>query len=443
MAEPHTISIDTLLDDLRQLCVLPGGPQQHEALAAVAARVASLLRRRGLQTEIMATNGAPVVIGRRAGRSPFTLLLYHHYDVAPPGSWRAWHHEPFQLAERDEHVYGRGVADGKGPLAAHLAALDVLLADGDLPCGVVVLVDGEMLSGSPNLGPVVAEAYTRLKADACLSTGGECDSDGVPLCYGGVKGLLQVRLTSIGSNQPLPSGLAASVPNPLWRLIWTLGQIKSDQEEILIDGFYNDVEGPSREENQLIRAVRLNEDGRLSAWGIEQFLFTMSGTSLVRTEATLPTCNVSTLTVEPAGDVATLPVVATARLDFQLVPRQRPHAITEQLREHLEARGISGIEIERLPGGYPAVHTHVSHPFIQQVRDTGLRLYGAPQKWMPLGPFAQPLYFLTEGLGIPAVAVGCAGPDSAINGPNEHIPLADLVRHGQLLVELLGTCAGG
>lgn len=442
MIKPASISTDMLLEDLRQLVELPGSLEQREELAMVAARLAALMRRHGLQTDVISTSGAPVVIGKRAGRSPFTLLLYHHYDVAPAGPWRAWHHEPFQLAERDSALYGRGVAHGKGPLAAHLAALSSLLqAAGELPCGVVVIAEGEGLSGSPNLHTVVSDQRQHMHVDACLATGGERSPDGRPLCYTGAKGMLQLRLTIVGANQPLPVGLAASVPNPLWRLLWALGHIKNDQEEILIKDFYNDVEGPTRSENQAIRTVQIDEAARLAAWGLNEFLFAATGATLVRSEALLPTCNVSALSVEPSGDFVTVPVAATARLDFQLVPNQRPQTIVELLREHLVAKNLTDVAIERLPGGYHAVHTPFDHAFIQQVRDSGQLIYGAPLDRLPLGSFAQPLAAFVEPFGIPAACVGCARPDSAVNGPNEHILLDDLVRHAQLLVELLSLCA--
>ena len=170
------ISTDQLLSALDQLVGAPGNSGQAEELVAAAERVAALMRGHGLLVETIVTPGAPVVIGRRAGRQPFTLLLYHHYDVPPPGSWRAWHHEPFQLAEREAILYGRGVADGKGPLVAQLSALTALIeAEGELPCGVVMVAEGEGLIGSPHLGAVVAEHHALLKADACLASGGEHD----------------------------------------------------------------------------------------------------------------------------------------------------------------------------------------------------------------------------------------------------------------------------
>ena len=440
MIESSFISTDMLVDDLRQLCTLPSSHEQPEAMAAAAAHIAALMRNRGLQSEIIPTAGAPIVVGRRAGRSPFTLLLYHHYDTAPTGPWRAWNHEPFQLAERDGALFGRGVAAGKGPLVAHLAALSSMItAEGELPISVVVVAEGEGITGSPHLGIAVAEHREKLRADACLATAGERDLGGVPICYSGAKGMLQTRLTVVGPNQQLPVGLAASVPNPLWRLVWALGAIKSSQEEILIDGFYDDVESPSRSENQAIRAVRVDERGRLEAWGIDAFLFEMAGNILATAEATLPTANISTITVEPQADQAALPVVASARLDFQLVPRQRPHAVVEQLREYLRAKESADVAVERLIGGYPAVATPPDHPFIERVRASGQASYGVALPRLPLGPFALPLFFFAEAFSTPVAVVGCTRHDSSILGANEHIPLVDLARHGQMLIDLLAS----
>jgi acetylornithine deacetylase/succinyl-diaminopimelate desuccinylase-like protein len=442
VTEPALISTDRLLSDLTQLLSVPGSPGQAEALATAAARVAALMHAHKLQVTTLSTPGAPIVVGRRAGRSPFTLLLYHHYDVPPTGPWRAWHHDPFQLAERDGLLYGRGVAAGKGPLAAHLNAIASLLeTEGELPCGVVVVVEGEALSGSPNLGAAVAESYALLKADACLASAGERAADDRPYCYTGAKGLLQVRLRASGANQALPPGLAASVASPVWRLLWALGQMKSDQEEVLIEGFYEDVEGPSRSENQSMRSLQMDEAGRKQAWNISQFLFDLGGAALVRTETTLPTCNVTDLSVEPASELPIIPLAATARIDFQLVPRQHPHAITELLRTHLAEKGMADIQVERLPGGYPGVHTAFEHPFVQRLAAVGAELYGTPLALMPQGPFALPLYFFAEALRVPVAVIGCARPDSAVHAPNEHIAVADLIRHGQILIDLLGACA--
>lgn len=52
-----------------------------------------------------------------------TLLMFAgHTDVVPIGEPSLWHADPFTLTVKDDLVYGRGVADMKGSLAAMLVA---------------------------------------------------------------------------------------------------------------------------------------------------------------------------------------------------------------------------------------------------------------------------------------------------------------------------------
>jgi acetylornithine deacetylase/succinyl-diaminopimelate desuccinylase-like protein len=108
-------------------------PYLEESSRAVAA----LLSDAGLpEVDILAAaNGQPAVLARRpAPPGTPTVLLYAHHDVQPPGDRASWDSDPFQPAERDGRLYGRGAADDKAGIAVHLAALR---AHGDrLPVGV-------------------------------------------------------------------------------------------------------------------------------------------------------------------------------------------------------------------------------------------------------------------------------------------------------------------
>lgn len=444
MTESALISSDHLISHLDQLVGLPGSSGNTEDLIAVAGRVASRMRHAGLHVDMLNTSGAPIVVGRRSGRSPFTLLLYHHYDVPPPGAWRSWNHDPFQIAEREQALYGRGVAAGKGPLIAHLHALATMIeSDGDLPCGIVVIAEGEGLSGSPQIAKTLAEQRELLRADAVLATGGDRDSLGRPCCYAGTKGLLQVRMRATGAGMPLPAGLAASVPNPLWRLLWALTQIKSDQEEILINGFYDTIDGPGRGDSKALRSVRFDEESRAEAWELPQFLFAMSDAAIVQAEATLPTCNITAITAEPVSDLAIIPTAANARIDFQLVPRQFPQAVFELLDRHLAEKGLADIQLERLPGGYPGAVTALDDRFVGMASEAGVPVFGSSLVILPRGPFTQPLALFNQAYGAPTAIIGLARPDSATFAANEHIPISDLINHGQHLIELMLACGRG
>jgi acetylornithine deacetylase/succinyl-diaminopimelate desuccinylase-like protein len=336
--------------------------------------------------------------------------------------------------------YARGVVAGKGPLAAHIQMIYSLLqADSDLPCGVTIVAEGHGMSGSPHLAEVLASHPDIFRADACLASQGERDIQGRPLCYSGTKGHLQVRLHARSGTYPLPSSLSPSLRNPLWRLSWALACIKGDDEDIKIGGFYDSVEGPTRAENSLLRLIDIDEAARLRAWQRKEFLFGMSGHALVRAEATLPTCNLSAIICDPAGDAARIPASAEATIDFQLVPNQQPEAIFAQLQAHLAERGFADIAVERLPGGYPPAMTPHDAPFVHTISEAGAAVYGSPLSTVPAGPLALPLQMFIERIGLAAASVGITRPDSAIHGPDERIPIDDLARHAQLLGEVLAA----
>src|SRR5215471_15084630 len=134
-------------------------PAHAGDVAACAGWLAAHLRSAGLHhVRIVRTPRHPVVVGewRHAPERP-TVLIYGHYDVQPPGPPELWQTPPFTAVIRDGSLRGRGTADDKGPLLAHVKAIESYLRTaGRLPVNVVCVFEGEEEIGGPHLAPFLA-----------------------------------------------------------------------------------------------------------------------------------------------------------------------------------------------------------------------------------------------------------------------------------------------
>lgn len=79
---------------------------------------------------------------RRGTASP-NLCFAGHTDVVPTGAAEAWSSAPFEAEVRDGVLYGRGAVDMKGGIAAWIAAVSRVLAEGEVPGSLSFLITGD------------------------------------------------------------------------------------------------------------------------------------------------------------------------------------------------------------------------------------------------------------------------------------------------------------
>ena len=130
------------------------------------------------------------------------------------------------------------------------------------------------------------------------------------------------------------------------------------------------------------------------------------------------------------------PAKASAKVDFRLVPDQRPAEVLEQLRRHLDAQGFSDVQIELLGGESPA-RTDPGDPFIKLVCDTALEVYGKPMALLPLVGGSGPNSPFVHDLGLPVATAGLGHPDGRGHAPNENIRLDLYLKHAKHMARLM------
>ena len=434
---------DELIAQLQQLCRQPSIAAQNTGMRETAAMVKQMMEEAGLHAELAETGGYPVVYGELDVGAPRTLLFYDHYDVQPPEPLDEWTYPPFGAEIHDGIVYARGVSDNKGNFAARIQAIRLLReVAGDLPVNVKFICEGEEEIGSGHLGEFIRANAGRLKADAAIWESGYRQVDGRPGLYFGAKGILYVELLVKGANRDLHSAAAATVENPAWRLVWALNTLKGPDEKVLIDGFYDDVVAPSPTDLEWLAKAAGGEAEDLRSLGLERYLLGLTGVELGVKSLFQPTCTICGLTAgyQGARSKTVLPKQASAKIDFRLVPKQRPAHILALLKEHLAKHGFGDIEVV-VHESDPAGRTSLDDPIVKVLIETAREVYGMEPSVLPTQGGSGPIHWLVDYLGIPTGSMGVGWDGANNHAPDESVRIEDYFLNLKHVVTLMASFA--
>ncbi len=419
---------------LERLCSQPSVAAQNLGMAEAADLVESLLGETGFKTQRLYVEGAPpAIFGELPGRSPYTILLYNHYDVQPPEPLDLWLSPPFQPTVRDGKLYARGVSDNKGEIAARLAAILALRATyGQLPVTLHWIIEGEEEVGSPHFGAIASKYASLLHADGCFWEGSGFSIDDRPILLLGTKGLLYVQLDVQGTGVDAHSGNASYLPSAAWRMVQALASLRTPEGRVRIPGFYDAVQQPSPALIEALADQPDTDEQLRETYKVDRFIDGLTGLARRERATFSPTCNIAGLLsgYTGKGTKTVLPARAMAKIDFRLVPNQDPQDILQKLKAHLKAEGYDDIQVTVFSSAGP-VATPIDSPLVQRMRTIAGGFNGNRPVINPLSGGTLPLLDpLQRYVGVPGLAVpgNPAYWGSGAHAPNEHIRLSDLDR---------------
>jgi acetylornithine deacetylase/succinyl-diaminopimelate desuccinylase-like protein len=118
-----------------------------------------------------------------------------------------------------------------------------------------------------------------------------------------------------------------------------------------------------------------------------------------------------------------LPAMAKAKLSLRLVPHQSSDEILDKLRAHLDRRGFSDVEIDKL-GTFEPSKNPVDNPYMKEIVQAVDSVYSQEPLIFPMFSTggSGPDFVFTRDLGIPSVWIPCAQfKDKNPHAPNENI----------------------
>ncbi|WP_141929469.1 dipeptidase [Yimella lutea] len=299
--------------------------------------VADLLRAEGLEVQIVREGGRPAVIGRLAApEGAPTITLYAHHDVQPPGDDKDWDTAPFEPTERDGRLFGRGAADDKAGVMAHLAAIRA--HDGKPPVGVNVFVEGEEEIGSDSLATILDKHGDLLRADAIVLADSTNWEVGVPALTTTLRGMVRVAIQVETLDHAIHSGMyGGAVPDAITALVRILAGLHDDQGNVAVQGLSQGLAAELDYDEARLRA----ESGLLdtvSPIGSDSIL------SRLWTKPSITTIGIDAPSVDTASN--TLVPSARAKVSMRLAADEDPRHAYDLLRQHIEKTTPWGAVVE-------------------------------------------------------------------------------------------------
>ncbi|WP_328526740.1 dipeptidase [Kribbella sp. NBC_00359] len=366
-------------------------------------------------------DGSRAVVGSRPCSTPDvpTVLLYAHYDVQPPLDDDAWRTPPFELTEKDGRWFGRGTADCKGNIVAHLTALRAL--GENVPVNLKLVVEGSEEQGTGGLEAFVPDHAELLRADAILV----CDTGnaavGHPAATVSLRGMVNVVVTVEALGTELHSGMfGGAAPDALAALVAMLGSLRDEQGNTTIKGLDNtgtwsgEPYPPEQfhSDATVLDGVSLLGDGTVSdmLWA-------------------RPAVTILGIDCPPVvGSASAIVPKAAARLNLRIPPGTDPDQAGTSLIDQLRATAPWGVQVTAdIEAAGAPFKAEIDGPAYTAMAAAMQEAYGLPMATLGQGG-SIPLcnVFADTYPGVELILIGVEEPLALIHAPNESVDPSEI-----------------
>jgi acetylornithine deacetylase/succinyl-diaminopimelate desuccinylase-like protein len=432
---------------LGQLVRIPGiawdafDPNDLDRSASV---VAELFRNTGIfeTVEIKTATvdgkpGAPAVLASRPAKNGRPhVLLYAHHDVQPPGDEEAWLTPAFEPTTLDGRIYGRGAADDKAGVVAHLAAVEALkaIAGEDFDLGISIFIEGEEEAGSRTFRAFLGENKAKLAADVIIVADSMNWSPEIPALTVSLRGVVGQEITIRTMEHAVHSGMfGGAIPDATIPMLRVLASLHDEKGNVAVKGlkFYKFEDLPYTEENLRTDSSLLPEVSQIGEGSIMDRIWGKPAITVIGLD--VPSVAMASNTLLPQ---------VSAYISMRIASGQDPDEALELLRDHLKANIPFGaiLEFGECDKGKPYMADTSGWASIL-AKDALGAAFGNPAIEIGIGgsiPFIADLKEVFPDAQI--LVTGVEDSDSRAHSPNESVHLVGL--KNAMVAEALFLVAG-
>ncbi len=376
--------------------------------------------------------GQPAVLAHRAARNGApTVLLYAHHDVQPPGRDEDWDTPPFEPTVVGDRLYGRGAADDKAGVMAHIASIRALtgVVGTDFDLGIALFIEGEEEFGSRSFETFLADNAEELRADAIVVADSGNWDDLTPALTVSLRGNVTFRLTVRSLEHASHSGMfGGAVPDAMLVMIRLLSTLWNADGSVAVAGLTSHTgETPAYSEEQL-----RSETGLVD--GVQP-IGTGSLLSRIWWQPAITVTGIDAPTVANASN--TLVPEVSVRVSARIAPGQSATDAAAALISHLEQHAPFGVVpvIDDVDTGNPFL-VDTSGPIVEATKRAMADAWGVEPVDLGVGGSIPFIASLVESFPEAEILVtGVEDPHSRAHSPNESLHLG--VFHRAVLAEAL------